>query len=87
MAFDIKDITVGPPVLMSGATPLLVVFLIRYLLDGRKKPNLPILGTTGQLDYRNVLLEGTTKARPHLLSLSLAANMQLTIHSIQTLHS
>lgn len=52
----------GSPLLLSGATLLIVISFIRFLITRPKKLDLPVVGTNGK-DQRQALVEGTLKVR------------------------
>lgn len=57
---DLIGFALGSPLLLSGATLLIIISFIRFLLNRPKKLDLPVFGAGGK-DQRQTLVEGTLK--------------------------
>jgi hypothetical protein len=58
---NLKRLALGSPFLLSAAGLLVIVSFIHFLLNRPRKLDLPIVGNPGEIDHREVLIEGTAK--------------------------
>ncbi len=61
VATNLKRLALGSPFLLSAAALLVIVSFIHFLLNRPRKLDLPIVGNPGEIDHREVLIEGTAK--------------------------
>lgn len=58
---NLKRLALESPLLLSAAAFLVIVSFIHFLLNRPRKLDLPIVGSPGETDHREALIEGTAK--------------------------